>query len=68
MANDRIFITCRGCKAKAMLAKYYPTNMGVWNRDKLCDFIDNHINCTADFKGDLEGDRCFDLSTESDKK
>ena len=68
MANDRIFIKCRGCKKKAILAKYYPTNNGVWNRDKLCNFIDDHINCTADYAGDLGGDRCFDLYTESQKQ
>ena len=65
MANDRIFITCRGCGETTLLAKYYPTNHGVWTRNKLCDFIDDHINCTAEFKGDLKGDRCFDLYTES---
>ncbi len=69
MANDRIYMTCRGCKDITSLAKYYPPSMGhgVWNPEKVVAFIDKHIECSPNFgKGDLGGDRCFDLWTESD--
>jgi len=66
MANDRIFLRCRNCGESTLLAKYYPSNYGVWDRDQLCDFIDKHIECSPFFgRMDLHGDRCFDLFTES---
>jgi hypothetical protein len=69
MANDRIFIICRHCKAGNLLAKYYPSNAGVWWPDRVKDFVDKHIQCSPEFgKVDLDGDRCFDLIAESDPR
>jgi len=68
MANDHIFIQCRHCKEQRSLAKYYPTlGHGVWFPEKVCNFIEKHMKCSPSF-GDqtLNGDRCFDLITESD--
>jgi hypothetical protein len=66
MANDRIFIRCRGCGKVGLLAKYYPSNHGVWDQNKLSLFIENHMECSPHFGGPhLRGDRCFDLYAES---
>lgn len=49
------------------MAKYYPTlGHGVWFPERLCDFIDKHMECSPHFGSmDLNGDRCFDLFTDS---
>lgn len=68
MANDRIYLKCRGCGATRSLAKYYPTlGYGVWWPDEVAQWIDKHMRCSPHFgEKDLNGDRCFDLFTESD--
>ena len=65
MANDRLMMRCRKCEAQFMMAKYYPSNRGVWWRDELCDFIDEHMEKCVPRGIDLNGNRVFDLFTEN---
>jgi len=66
VANDRILIQCRGCKDTRTLAKYYPDNYGVFSTAEVVAFIDKHMGCSPHCgKGNLMGDRCFDLRAES---
>jgi hypothetical protein len=53
-----------------MLAKYYPTlGHGVWNPQKVCEWVEKHMRCSPNFgKMNLGGDRCFDLFAESDDR
>ncbi len=53
-----------------MLAKYYPTlGHGIWDHEKLDAWVEKHMECSPHFgKVDLQGDRCFDLFTESDPR
>lgn len=68
MANDRIKITCKKCSESMTFAKYYPTiGHGIWDEKSLSDFVHKHMQCSPAFGGmDLDGDRCFDLSTDSE--
>lgn len=69
MANDRILIKCRHCGEKRTLAKYYPSNYGVWGNQvpEIVKFIDTHMACSPNIGSmSLNGDRCFDLETELD--
>lgn len=69
MANDRIYMKCRGCGETKMLAKYYPSNYGVWWPEEVCKWIEDHMKHSPNFgEMDLKGDRCFDLFTESDER
>ena len=72
MANDRIFIVCRHCRDRGLLAKYYPPQTighGVWNVARLEAFVEQHMRCSPAFgQSTLEGDRCFDLIAESDQR
>jgi hypothetical protein len=70
MANDRIFFKCRHCGETKMLAKYYPTmGHGVWDQDVVADWVGKHMMCSpAFYQMNLQGDRCFDLFTESDNR
>lgn len=65
MANDRLMMKCRECGETTMLAKYYPSGGGVWNRDKVCDFVDKHMDECVPSGFDLDGNRVFDLYTEN---
>ena len=70
MANDRIRIKCRKCGEEMTFAKYYPTlGHGIWSSHipYLEEFVSKHMECSPYFGGDsLNGDRCFDLFTESE--
>ena len=68
MANDRIWIKCRGCGKKRSFAKYYPTlGHGIWFPKAVEDWVEKHMKCSPNFgKQDLGGDRCFDFIAESD--
>lgn len=70
MANDRIFLKCRHCGYTKMLAKYYPSiGHGIWFPGSVSDWVEKHITCSPAFGNmTLEGDRCFDLFTESDDR
>ena len=70
MANDRIYMQCRYCYKTVLLTKYFPSpGEGVWDPTKVSDFIERHISCSPHFGSvTLEGDRCFDLFTESSKE
>jgi hypothetical protein len=68
VANDKIIIRCRHCGEWGLLAKYYPSNYGVWDSKALAKWIEDHMPCKPDFYGpSLGGDRLFDLFTESDE-
>lgn len=69
MANDRIRMTCRHCGSERTLAKYYPEMAhGIFDPDAVCEWVEKHMECSPAFGTmDLNGDRCFDLSTESEK-
>ena len=68
MANDRIRIKCRKCSEEMTFAKYYPTlGHGIWFHEHLDEFVTKHMECSPSFGGpDLNGDRCFELFTESE--
>lgn len=70
MANDRIIIKCRHCGETLTLAKYYPTlGSGVHMPYTVTAWMDEHMRCSPHFgETDLNGDRCFDLFTESEGK
>ena len=69
MSNDRIIIKCRHCGLTYLFAKYYPSNYGMWYPECVEDFVDRHMSCLPNIGGhDLQGDRCFDLFTESDER
>ncbi len=69
MANDRIFMKCHGCGETKMMAKYYPTiGRGVWFPESVSEWVEQHMWSCVETKMDLEGDRCFDLFTESDER
>ena len=53
-----------------MLAKYYPTmGHGMRFPESVSDWVSKHMECSPAFgRMDLEGDRCFDLFTESDDR
>ena len=65
MANDRIYIKCKGCGKTACIAKYF---MSPISPTGLADeFIANHDECHPNmYSYDLEGDPGFMLFTESD--
>jgi hypothetical protein len=65
MANDRIIIRCRHCKAERMFAKFYPGSLDVRYPAELAGFVSEHGNCAPNSGFDLGGDRRFDLSTEN---
>lgn len=69
MANDKLFLRCLHCKKTALLAKYYPSNYGAWDRG-LSWFIDKHMSCSPAVKRqamDLEGDKCFEVINEAER-
>ena len=90
MANDRLFMICRGCGQGMMIYKYYPgageltkeeiaridagnplsVQLHGYAQDgeKIHAFVNKHAQverCCGKFRGDLEGDRLFDLETEN---
>lgn len=64
MANDRIYIKCRHCKATFLFAKYYPSNYGLWYPKEFEEWVDQHMGC-GEHGISLNGDRCFDLCAQS---
>ena len=55
MSNNRLAITCAGCKAELWFAKYYPWS-GWWpSRDNeelgsaIRGFLEEHSNCREDW-------------------
>jgi hypothetical protein len=67
MANDRIFIRCKGCGRWIGLCKYYPGHLDYLD-DKggftLGDWLHSHSEEDKFLKGDLESDPGFELLTE----
>jgi len=67
MANDRIYLRCKGCGNQYLLLKYYPCNSYIWRPEEIQEWMDQHIaDCNELGMGDLGGNPCFDLITESD--
>ena len=65
MANDRLYMECKNCKKIMMILKYYPSgNSYVFDAKHLEDFLVWHLNCSKPTQ-DLNGDRCFNIFTES---
>ena len=69
MANDRMYIRCKGCGDLHFLAKelgdgYYTTHEGEELRRGLDDFFDRHKCCHFDYCGKWHGG--FELVYESD--
>ena len=71
MANDRIWLRCKGCSQAVLLAKFYPaqgTGSYVPNfvPERLSRFMEQHIpTChPRAFTMSLEGDPGFDLVTD----
>jgi hypothetical protein len=63
MANDRIIIRCRHCKAERMFAKFYPGSLDIRYPTEL---VEQHNLCAPHaYDFDLGGDRRFDLFTEN---
>ena len=65
MANDYLILRCRKCQAEKTLFKYYPSMSYVM--DDVEKWIKEHIRECFNPGMDLAGERCFDLTTESDK-
>ena len=67
MANDRIYMECKGCGSQHLLFKYYPSDGYIWTAGTR-EWMKEHITCNELGNGDLGGNPCFDLVTESDPK
>ena len=76
MANDRVFIKCKGCGGWKMLLKYFPGE-GLTTRDNgILEWLDTHRYCHSVYQLDpehfglqlmtLHGDPGFTLHTEAD--
>ncbi len=70
MANDRVYIKCKGCGGWKMMFKYYPGELYI-DKDlagPLLDWLGTHSQCHMRIEGipgmDLGGEPCFSLHTE----
>lgn len=72
MANDRLYMRCRTCGEAKMLAKYYPGphSLEIWDSDAMSKWMSDHLECNSGVwcHATMNGDRCFDLFTESDDR
>ena len=70
MANDRIYLMCKGCATHITLYKYLCTEDSSYcpagvNEDELGDFMTHHIfECQGKWGADLQDDPGFILVTE----
>ena len=69
MANNRIYIRCKGCKGFMPFAKFYPSDYGCgWfsytGSDEFNNFFERHGKCN---KMDNYGD-FWDILTEGDSR
>lgn len=68
MADDRVFIKCKGCGGWKMLLKHYQSNPGPMYWDNgVTEWLDKHALChPGAFNADLGGDPGYTLHTEND--
>ena len=62
MANNRMYLECRGCGEKILLAKHFGSGYTVYYNDltlKLDDFMTEHAFC-----GDVNYENQFKISYE----
>ena len=66
MADDRLFIVCKGCGGWKMLLKHMVAT-GLTSRDNgILEWLNGHIDCHGSrYNQDLAGNTCFTLQTES---
>ncbi len=71
MANDRVFIKCKGCGGWKMMFKYYPGSLYIDGDlvGGLINWLDTHSKCYMRLDNipgmDLGDEPCFSLHTEN---
>jgi hypothetical protein len=67
MANDRIWIVCKSCGSKKLLAKYYPTRFADnWPSTDFDEWMYEHMHAPCrEPVADLGEDTGFELLTEA---
>lgn len=64
VANDRIWISCKKCKARTLLFKHYPGGLGYVFPERLDTFMSQHISECRGNPLHLDGDPGFALATD----
>jgi hypothetical protein len=69
MANDRVWIVCKGCGKSRLLLKYYPSGDFVddkeWCNPRVIDFLNAHFDSCRDRGSTLDGEFGFEFLCES---
>lgn len=67
MANDRIYVKCKGCGGYKMFFKYFPGNLTTRTNFGIIEWLDQHTDChPKGYDLDLGGDPGFEFICTSD--
>ena len=67
MANDRIFIRCKSCGVRMLLARYYPTGSFVYpDGEDLDAYLETHLGACRGYPSNPAGDPGLELLTEEE--
>ncbi len=67
MADDRVFLKCKGCGGYKMLLKHFVTSGPTTRDNGILDWLDGHADChPRRWSPSLAGDPGFTLHTEDD--